>query len=93
MIQKIKGYGERAWEKIVHYAQGTYTYGYATLYGEERAAWIIKFTVLALMFGGISCPVPKFFVFFCWFVATAFERIYVDNNWMINVLYFLECFD
>ena len=39
------------------------------------------------------CPVPKFFVFFCWFVATAFERIYVDNNWMINVLYFLECFD
>lgn len=54
MIQKIKGYGERAWEKIVRYAQGTYTYGYAILYGEERAAWIIKFTALALILGGIS---------------------------------------
>ena len=54
VIQKVKEHGERIWEKIVRYAQGTYTYGYATLYGEERAAWIIKFTVLALIFGGIS---------------------------------------
>ena len=38
MMQKVKGYGEKIWEKIVHYAQETYTYGYAILYGEERAA-------------------------------------------------------
>ena len=41
-------------QKIIDNIKLVYKYGYAQLYGEERAGWIIRFTLLSLALGVLN---------------------------------------
>ena len=50
---------KRLAERMLHVAEAkwtdVYSYGYVTLYGADRAEWIVRFTALSAMVGGLCC--------------------------------------
>lgn len=51
-LQRLAGRLRNTAEKK---GEGLYSYGYATLYGEERATWILRFTALSACAGIVCC--------------------------------------
>lgn len=55
LTERLKRLAIKVWDVIEKKSEGLYSYGYATLYGEERADWILRFTALAAGIGVVCC--------------------------------------
>lgn len=55
LTERLKRLAIKVWDVTEKKSEGLYSYGYATLYGEERADWILRFTALAAGIGVVCC--------------------------------------
>ena len=55
LTERLKRLAIKVWDVTEKKREGLYSYGYATLYGEERADWILRFTALAAGIGVVCC--------------------------------------
>lgn len=55
LTERLKRLAIKVWDVTEKKSGGLYSYGYATLYGEERADWILRFTALAAGIGVVCC--------------------------------------
>lgn len=55
LTERLKQLAIKVWDATEKKSEGLYSYGYATLYGEERADWILRFTALAAGIGVVCC--------------------------------------
>lgn len=55
LTERLKWLAIKVWDVTEKKSEGLYSYGYATLYGEERADWILRFTALAAGIGVVCC--------------------------------------
>ena len=55
--EKIKRFLSRVYTIAKQKGEGVYSYGYATLYREDRADWILRFTALAGIIGLVCCVI------------------------------------
>lgn len=55
LTERLKRLAIKGWDVTEKKSEGLYSYGYATLYGEERADWILRFTALAAGIGVVCC--------------------------------------
>ena len=55
LTERLKRLAIKVWDVTEKKSEGLYSYGYATLYGEERADWILRFMALAAGIGVVCC--------------------------------------
>lgn len=55
LTERLKRLAIKVWDVTEKKSEDLYSYGYATLYGEERADWILRFTALAAGIGVVCC--------------------------------------
>lgn len=55
LTERLKRLAIKVWDVTEKKSEGLYSYGYVTLYGEERADWILRFTALAAGIGVVCC--------------------------------------
>lgn len=54
-VEKVRQLAGRVWNVVSIKSKGLYSYGYATLYGAERATWILRFTAISAIIGVVCC--------------------------------------
>lgn len=52
---KVQNIASRVWNLAEKKSESVYSYGYATLYRDDRANWIIRFTAVSAIVGVICC--------------------------------------